>query len=121
MKSPLGASTRDIIWWVAALQPVLCWGAAGRDQAEVLNTRRRPDPRHFLYAYALLVPINGIRELLQVNLYYSVSIILHLYFKKKHTNSKIIMKMYDERWEIPAHYFILFHFDETPLDAAFGK
>ena len=29
-KSPLGASTRDIIW-VAAPQPVLCWGAAGRD------------------------------------------------------------------------------------------
>ena len=63
-KSLLGASARDNIW-VAALQPVLCWGAAGRDQAEVLNTRRRPDPRHFLCAHALPVPINGIRELLQ--------------------------------------------------------
>ena len=81
-KNPLGASTRDI-FWVAALQPVLCWGAAGRDQAEVLNTRRRPDPHHFLCAYALLVPINGIRELLQVNLYVSISIILQRYFKNK--------------------------------------
>ena len=60
-KSPLGASTRDIIW-VAAPQPVLCWGAAGRD---ISKGAQYASPTRLTLFIMLLVPINGIRELIQ--------------------------------------------------------
>ena len=66
MKSPLGASTRDIIW-VAVPQPVLCWGAAGRD---ITRGAEYASPT-WLTFYHAPGPINGIRELLEY--YISIS------------------------------------------------